>query len=923
MPTWSNLGEAERDRAKVAIAFLRGRLSSPAVLDWALRLEPGQLAERMAVLDLLNGNAMEPIVEPYATAWRLLEESWSVRTVEKHPFSIVRDIKARVAAGELSGALMTAIAELVAPYLEIKAPQERPWQPRKETSRPTSIHNLLSANLTSICPMRDLGSWSIDIGITKISDPSFLNVLASTLMSVVDRGLYSVRSIYGDDEERRGNPGRVFRVYFVRSDDEPNNGRETGATRAAPDAFNRGIAPAVKLLNAVVTRMASLDSRTGAAFAAPWRNSGSSIYRRLWAAAACDQELACSGDVGEVLMAAADVEFWNVRRYPEIAELRAIRFSDLDVHVQEAILQRLREGPPRALWPTTDGEPEVEAARRFWVARELRRIQIAGGVIPKEDGRWILEVMHEFPELEMMTADYGYSDPRVRPTWRESPRGAGRLDESEGETRLRLLTDALSNEGNSGGDIGYATARDWIGEPQNALMVLSDLESVHSEADRFALVWDNFCSFHSLHSLQSAHKEQRNAAAEAQRMLRLLCGLSKSTLQRALEGVSNWLASWSVHVVRHEQGYKAWFLTWPIAVESTNAAEVGKEDVRSESPVSREVPEDMRMRNTPTGKLVRIFLDALRARDDVRGLLGDDRQVEKMRDCVMGAPGYSRVIARALLTRELATCREAYPDWSKRNLLEPLLLDSDEAIVHWRAIASNWIGPETLEIIGDEIMKKVLDDRLDEGSRDDLVYCLVHEGLNAFGEGREPAVDLAGLSQMLRVADDQVRVDAAKAIMMHLLYRFEPKKGAAAAGKLFRATVKPFLRSVWPQERSLATPGISRQMVQIAPLAGDAFVEAVAEIERFLDPFASDSMLAYGFYDGDMADEMRTPQMSVTIDDDATAGALLRLLDRTIGDTTDAVYPEDLGVALERIQSVAPRLVAEPAFRRLSAILRH
>ena len=67
---------------------------------------------------------------------------------------------------------------------------------------------------------------------------------------------------------------------------------------------------------------------------------------------------------------------------------------------------------------------------------------------------------------------------------------------------------------------------------------------------------------------------------------------------------------------------------------------------------------------------------------------------------------------------------------------------------------------------------------------------------------------------------------------------------------------------------------------------------------------------------------MRMPQLSVTIDDAKKARALLRLLDLTIGESQNAVFPEDLGAALERIEAVSPGLVGDRAFRRLSALAR-
>jgi hypothetical protein len=58
------------------------------------------------------------------------------------------------------------------------------------------------------------------------------------------------------------------------------------------------------------------------------------------------------------------------------------------------------------------------------------------------------------------------------------------------------------------------------------------------------------------------------------------------------------------------------------------------------------------------------------------------------------------------------------------------------------------------------------------------------------------------------------------------------------------------------------------------------------------------------------------------INDEAKAKALLRLLYLTVGSSEGAVIPHDLTDALDQIRSVAPALVENPVFRRLSTATR-
>jgi hypothetical protein len=180
---------------------------------------------------------------------------------------------------------------------------------------------------------------------------------------------------------------------------------------------------------------------------------------------------------------------------------------------------------------------------------------------------------------------------------------------------------------------------------------------------------------------------------------------------------------------------------------------------------------------------------------------------------------------------------------------------------------------------------------------------------------------------MLRTLDDEVRASAANAIPQFVRElsmqapdgQPEGKKqqNAASAATLFRSAAMPFLRDVWPQERSLATPGVSGALADLPATSGDAFAEAVDAIARFLVPFECWSMIDYGLY----GQEGEAKKLAV-INDEPKAKALLRLLDLTVGTSEGAVIPHDLTDALDQIRSVAPSLAEAPAFRRLSTAAR-
>jgi hypothetical protein len=174
--------------------------------------------------------------------------------------------------------------------------------------------------------------------------------------------------------------------------------------------------------------------------------------------------------------------------------------------------------------------------------------------------------------------------------------------------------------------------------------------------------------------------------------------------------------------------------------------------------------------------------------------------------------------------------------------------------------------------------------------------------------------------QMIRSLDDEVRAEGAQAVQSFLRDVSQHDKqdpAPTAPEQVFRSAVAPFFQQVWPQERSLAIPGVSRALAAIPAMARHAFAQAVETVEPFLVPFECWSMLDYGLY----GEEDNEPKLS-TIDNHEKAAALLRLLNSTIGTAEASVVPYDLADALDQIRRVAPNLAENQEFRRLATAAR-
>ncbi len=914
---WAYLAAQDQDTFRAMIAFLHKRLAEQGTIDWALHFKPNQRVERMAVEYLLSGGlGAEPLQEPWATTWRLIEESWSFDLSERDDGTIY-DVQRRLRAGDRSGTVIAAIVNLVAPGLKVEPISSWRWRFVKKPRKPKSFDDLVAASLTS-GKLVDLNV----LELAKLTDIRFLRSLANALEAAVQQGLDIARRLGWDGQRRLWQLGELGRVYYLSSPAHADESKD-------PDAYHRGIAPSVKLLHAVVEQIAALDPGAAHPFALRWRLDGSPIHVRLWSAMSRSAHSTSAEEVGAFLLALDDPKFWDLHVFPEIAELRATRFADLDQKTRNIIAERIQKGPPRNHWPKKAEAAKVKEARLHWAIRELKRIEVGGGQLPTNAKSWLDAQIALFADLGSLEIDDGFPE-ETTVRW-VSPNPDHRYDTLEGVARLRALETALSASRAERHDNPAERANDWLQQPENAALVLSDFEASGNGGDDFPTVWNRFGWAHSPRRSETIGAPPHGLQGEAARVLALLNQLSAGTVSAAIEGISAWLDEWKEQIATSPLRLHVWLRVWPIAVEATNLRpERGDEadlSITARSTGDDREPMDLDTLNTPAGKLVGVFLAACPKLTPDSKAFAVESPERQMRDAVIASAGRSGLIARHRLVEALPYFLRVDRDWANEHLIAPLLNDDGASLALWRAIARRTHFTDVLKIVGRSMAERATDRRLGRETRQRLVFSLVVESLHAFREGRSPAVPNSRVQQMLRTLDDEVRASAANVISQFVWElsaqapegkpKGKKQQDAVSAAAIFRSAVVPFLREVWPQERSLASPGVSGAFADLPASSGDAFAEAVHAIARFLVPFACWSMIEYGLYGEDGG----TKKLSV-INDETKAGALLQLLDLTVGASEGSVIPHDLTDALDQIRSVAPSLVDSPAFRRLSTAAR-
>lgn len=409
------------------------------------------------------------------------------------------------------------------------------------------------------------------------------------------------------------------------------------------------------------------------------------------------------------------------------------------------------------------------------------------------------------------------------------------------------------------------------------------------------------------------------SSALGQRVLTLINRLTPETTSAAIDGIAEWLFAWETIIANDPITVCVWLRIWPLAASSANkrAQQVAglRRDVVPDSLNDLEATPGIDTLNNPVGKLIHVLLARCPTVQANQHPFETDAELRAMRDIAITGTHHANLIAKCCLIESLHWFMIADPDWSEANLLAPLRMESQEALALWKAAAWQPLRTNVLKIIGKEMVERAMDTRLRRKTRDSLIGNLVVESLNALRDVRSPAVPHADIQQMLRSLDDEARAQAA-GIVEQFTAALSPQDNQQRQER-FRQAAVPFLKQVWPQERSLATPGVAAAFAKLPRTCGTAFVNAVNAVERFLVPFECWSMSHYGFY-GEKDDERKLR----LIDHPAKAKALLRLLDNTVGTAEGAVFPMDLGSALEKIRSVSPTLADESSFRRLAALTR-
>lgn len=864
--------------------FADSRLEDAELIDWALELAEGQSVERDTLQELFQVRAAQ-VKEPYRQAWCCIFESWDRPKTGNYAerYHLRREMR----SGTTQREAIRLIVDAVAPVMKVE--QIRLYQAlsgEAPPKRPTKLRHLLWAQVTSGERLKP-----DEIGLAKETRRDFLVELATALNAALLSGLNMARDIGAIDKDIDISTWQVRRVYFVPPDQFAQGGGE-------PDRHSDGFAPVTKLLSAVIERLAALDAVAARRLVQSWDVDKWILYRRLWAAAARKSELVSGKAIGRFLAELPDKEFWWYGSFPEMAEVRAVRWNDLTEDGRALVEKRLLKGEPKRLLPRRLSADERTIYMANSIRTELLRIKAAGGVVSRvAEQRLVLDAEGE-EALPVINVTHGFN-PGVRMmSGRQTP---GR--DYAATSRIDLLTELAAALASDGWDNESQNASEYIA--QNASAVLDGLQQQPAPAIA-AKIWRAFGYALRPKSTRQGPGNADEADLAAMPVMIRACALiaaeRNEVLAGAVHGLSIFVSSWD-HLLAAEPAFlEAWSRLWDHAVEATVS------DENFDSPLADKAY------GSPVG-LMAAALTGLFPPVTTHGNLAETAPWDEILGKIAAAPGNAAIAARYVLLRNVAYLNAAAPAWTAQNLLAPLQqpIDHDSATAElWESFAQGWrpIAEITVPMVEHIVSAAVAPD-LAVSTRQHLTQVAVNSVLFDQSSGRDETFSVSLVAQILRMGGDAIRGSAVDTLSSYLR-----QDDLRPSGERFDIAARVF-EAIWPKEVTLNAASVSEELVQFAAAAGPRYAEAVKLVLPYLTPFDCWSLLDFRVYDPDDLDKRIK-----LIDSRDKAAAFLDVLDKSVGDEDRAVIPHDLEDAMKHIARLAPHLERDMRFQRLQTLVR-
>lgn len=739
---------------------------------------------------------------------------------------------------------------------------------------------------------------SIDHGITKI-DHRLLSSLSPNILSQILREATNALASAIDvahkvgwitDEYDFAN-SRVARIAYdveTSSKNEDSNDQDV----RDPDAYHDGFAPLLRLMTSTFDALAGKSLDSAKTIARQWGDYEAALFVRLQAHTGL-HSLIWNGDrVGKFLEGLSEIAFWKWGEFPEIATLRALRWSDLPGEAKEILFQRLIDGPAK----NSAADDQMSQRNLYWRDHEIARVVDNNSEAPRR----LLDIVNK---RRASDADF----PRHVKAIEDGAPGVFFSRVPDGDAKA---FDGVPDESLISALVDWKK-KHWIGEGNNTeayvrsnrRKVVDLLALAKNSDDDLVIVWELALSYpHDKPDDVEAVRET------ARRIASVSLSMDDALFERIADRLCYWLDATDEQLKSFPGAPNLWVRLLPFAIRRENESATSDVGVDLSSAAL----------NVPFGHLISFFF----RRCPTMPAQGEPPSLPQPFVALLkNVRGRASVLLANRMATTINYFWRADADWLKSVVLEPMFSSAPEGIMLWEAFAKYGPVPRpSLWVVMEApLIKQVARSRLSKDALRRLAEMLIVVWSWTKLSESKYTIDVAAVRSALGISSADVRAAAAWQLIQLIERENDESENHEVGDRLEEAEKeedssvwrwpilgRSFFSEVWPMEPAVQSPQSANDFARIPARVGmKHFSSAVKTVLPFLRPFEV----------WDVDTDFGLTKKTFDIVRAHPTETLALIAASVSGDQKHLIF--QLGRVLSLIAAVKPELERDPAFRRL------
>lgn len=794
-----------------------------------------------------------------ARAWEILVGAKQKRDKHDYDHAWFRHVR-RIREGETGYQIRRVVAHILRPTLKARQPFWLHNEAESETVSNETLHSFMSLDFE---PTRHVNAGAIVDAWPNDETPLV------QLVQTLERALLDALE-HAED------------VGFI-------SGSDRDVPSIAPhaqNAYRNGFYPIIRVIADLWERLAQSNRERAIAISRTWPQAQFVLVRRLAIFAATNATHPAQ-DLAEAIIGLNDHDFWVSGAQVELMRGLVARWEEFADQTRQQIEARISAGIPRCVFD--DDAFDAERWQIVWdraVYRRLARLTEAGKRLGTDSNDLLAQITMRRPNWHP-----GSEDRDDFHSWHESLTGPdGDIDLLTGVPDATLVKEALRIEREKQFDQGDLWRKFCSSDPDRAFRGL--VAENHEEG------WNAY-AWRALISATGEPFESPLRSEIADAML----AMPDTVLNELSHAIADWLRVHRKFLDNEDSGVdsRLWLL-WDLLAERVFVNDTAG-NPQAEDLITLAL-------NLPGGVLACLLIDHLAASNPAPGAgLGG---LESRFNIVTRDDGEAGLLGRVHFASRIGYLHQTAPDWTNAEMLPRFRLENAEALAMWKANSQEELGPADLfNSVKVPLLAVIPRPELSDSESGNLATRLLSVLVqHQAGSAVDYDLDPVEVRDLLAKGPARLREHFA-----WLLWRLQgdategqgiPADKAARWQKL----VGPIFEQIWPLDARLRSEGTSENLVQLLLQTGEAFPDAVGAVVDVLGP--------YELYLIEHTFKLEAVHADLV---ERYPKAGIRLTNALVDPTLHPV-PRDLGKLLDQCEQIAPEIVNDPMFLRLSGFRR-